>query len=119
VIASPTHKAHFWQQGTQYQGADVEFSLTSKPLDFGVRDYSKIVQLVKVDGSWDPTCRLRLGALDTPEGTPEWYHDEPLTTENYMSEERDSPYVVLEFSGAKEWYMTGLECYGVIGSISL
>jgi len=119
VIADPERGVSFWQQGTSYRGVDISFSLTSKPLDFGVRDYSKIVQLVKVDGSWDSSCRLRVGALATPEGTPEWFHDAPLVTENYLPEERDTPYTVLEFSGSKDWYMTGLESYGVVGSISL
>lgn len=117
VIGDIDRKVDLWQQGETFRGADVSFSLRSKPLDFGNREVAKLVQMVKVDGSWDATCRLRIAQLDTPEGTPDWFHDGLLAQHNYLPEEREAPYFQFEFYGSKAWYVSGMEFYGQAGGV--
>lgn len=119
VIADLDKNICLWQRGDAFRGVDVPFSIRTKPLDFGARDVAKLLQLVKVDGSWDANVRLRVGQLDTPEGSPDWFHDYPLTTENYFPEEREAPYFVLEIYGSAPAYVSGIEFYGKGGGVVL
>jgi len=119
TIADLAARVNFWQQGNTFRGVDVPFSLKTKPLDFGARDFAKLLQLIKVDGEWDSEVRLRVGQTDNPESIVDWFHDQPMVQHNYFPEEREAPYFVVEFYGSKAAYITGIEFYGIPGGVIL
>jgi hypothetical protein len=117
VVADIDRKVSYWQRGELFRGVDVDFSLRSKPLDFGDRSIGKLVQMIKVDGQWDAETMLHVGTVEHPEGTVDWFHDAPMVQQNYFPNEREAPYFVLEFYGSKPAYITGIEFYGVPGGV--
>lgn len=119
IFAGPLRKPLLWQQADDYEGTNPAFYLRTKPLDFGARDRFKILNMVRVDGVWDLDTDFRVGAVMDPEGEPEWFHSGKLKRENYFADEREATYFVVEFSGTKNFHMTGMEFFGVPGGLAL
>lgn len=113
LVADSTGSVGLWQG----QGGQIEWNLQSKPLDFGSREVLKILQMVRVDGTWDPGVRLRLGVVDQPEDPVEWFWDQPLREKNYP--DREGAYFVLQFVGSGPASVTGIEFLGNVGGLAL
>lgn len=116
VVAGQGKQIGTWQESEEHFDAPVEFSIKTKPLDFGARGNMKLLQLVRVDGQWTGG-NLRVCALDRPEGMEKVVFDKPLRNENYF--EFEAPYFTLEFYGDTPVYVTGIEIFGEAGGVAL
>lgn len=119
IFAGPSRIPLLWQQADGYENKLPAFYLRTKPLDFGARDRFKILNLLRVDGVWDASTRVRVGAVMDPEGVPDWFHNDTLKRENYFPNEREATYFVVEFSGDRDFHMTGMEFFGIPGGLAL
>lgn len=119
LIAAANREVGLWQQGSMFNGATVAWSIESKPLDFGERSVAKIVQLIRADGEWDASIRLKVGCVRRPTDAVEWYHDEPLVNENYFPVEREEVYHKIQIYGEAPALLTGLEFFGKVGGLAL
>jgi hypothetical protein len=115
IVAGENLRFGTWQEGAQIFGADVSWSIKTKPLDFGERSLYKLLQLIRVDGS--PAGSIRVCALDDPEGVETVVIDQPIVKENYF--EFDAPYFTVEFYGTEPPYITGIEFFGEPGGTAL
>ena len=116
VVAGQNLHVGTWQEDTDLFGQGINCSIKTKPLDFGARDRMKILQMVRVDGSWDG-AGIRVCALDRPEGPETQVIKKYLQNENYF--EFEAPYFTLEIYGYKDLYVTGLEFFGEPGGVAL
>lgn len=116
VVASPGAKVGMWQEAEDHFGVPVAFSIKTKPLDFGERSVRKLLQLIRVDGTWEGT-NLRVAALDEPEGTEKIVFDKPLVQKNYF--EFEAPYFTMELYGSAPMSVSGIEFMGQPGGLAL
>lgn len=119
IVAGADRRVGLWQQGDLINEVRPAFFIRSKPLDFGDRSTSKIIQLVRADGQWNENTRMRVGCLSGPNGSPEWYYDEAFVEKNYFADERDATYHVVEIYGDREFLVTGLEFFGKAGGVQI
>ena len=115
LVADEGLRLGYWQSGAQFFGQDFSYSLKTRPLDFGNRTNSKIVQLISVDGTWGAATGLRVRAHDDPEAAGTIVYDKALVRENFF--EWDSPFFSLEFYGSADVYVTAVEIFGALGGL--
>lgn len=116
LVVSDTNRLGTWQDTEKFFGRDIQYSLKTKPLDFGARGVMKLVQLVRVDGQWGAGM-LRIRVHLHPEDPGEVIYDKPLAVQNYF--EREAAYFSLEFYGSKKFYLVGIEVFGELGGVAL
>lgn len=117
IVANSDFELGTWPESDEHFGDPVAFNLRSKPLDFGERSRKKYLQLVRVDGQWDPGARLRIRAHEDPEDMGSQIYDAPLGLKNFPDFE--APYFSVEFYGSVNCYVSGIEFFGEVGGLGL
>lgn len=112
VASALTYHLGAWQETTTHFGADIAWSLKTKPFDFGDRQRAKYLQMVRADGEWDATTMLRIRVHSDPNSVGTAFWDAPLLEKNFP--EREGRYFTFEFYGTKPARMSGLEFFGQV-----
>lgn len=85
--------------GTNAAGAALTSKIQTKPMDAGDSTLRKIFDYLQLSGSWTGGT-VRVGALEDPNdlSSIEWFYSADLARQHWF--ERDTPFVVLEFSAS-------------------
>lgn len=114
LVAGEGLQLGYWQNGADFFGQPLSYSLKTKPLDFGVSDTEKLIQLVTVDGEWN-SAGLRVRAHNTPSDPGTVIYDAALARDNFF--ERLAPFFSFEFYGSTDVYVTRVEVFGTGGGL--
>jgi hypothetical protein len=114
LVGSEDWKLGLWQTADTHFGSPLNYNLKTKPLDFGERSVHKLMQLIRVDGVWDPASMIRVQALQHAEdAAPVTVIDRALDRNNYF--EFEAPFFTVEFYGSTKWSLNAMEFFGEVG----
>jgi hypothetical protein len=118
IVVDSAGKVGLWQAGEQNYGADVPWSVRTKPIDFGANNLEKTLELIQVEGVWESGL-LRVWVMQHPEDpSPDLFHEAGLQRQNYMRNGgREGPYFRFEISGAKPAVINMIECHGNVAGL--
>lgn len=116
LVASEDQLVGSWQTADSHFAFPLSYSLKTKPLDFGELSVNKLLNLIEVNGVWSAGAKIKVCALDDPEGTETVVIDRALEKQNYF--EYEAPLFTVEFYGSTPWTMNSMGFYGILGGPS-